>query len=81
MRKDVRTILKLICKIYPASKMFSFVIDGLRSKNSKQRTGRPSDEAHSIASDLCICLNDNKCPSDARLEELGSLIEIYSITV
>ncbi|XP_013397900.1 cytoskeleton-associated protein 5-like, partial [Lingula anatina] len=38
IRRGVRNIFKLICKIYPASKMFSFILDGLKSKNSKQRT-------------------------------------------
>ena len=39
VRRDVRNILKLICKVYPASKIFSFLLDGLKSKNSKQRMG------------------------------------------
>lgn len=38
VRRDVRNIFKLICKVYPASKMFVFLLDGLKSKNSKQRT-------------------------------------------
>uniref|UniRef100_A0A4W3JI59 Cytoskeleton associated protein 5 n=1 Tax=Callorhinchus milii TaxID=7868 RepID=A0A4W3JI59_CALMI len=37
VRKDVRAILNVMCKIYPASKMFIFIMDGLKSKNSKQR--------------------------------------------
>ncbi|XP_067902567.1 cytoskeleton-associated protein 5 isoform X2 [Heterodontus francisci] len=37
IRKDVRTILNIMCKVYPASKMFSFIMEGLKSKNSKQR--------------------------------------------
>ncbi|XP_052066786.1 cytoskeleton-associated protein 5-like [Mytilus californianus] len=37
VRREVRSIFKLICKVYPASKMFTYLIDGLKSKNSKQR--------------------------------------------
>ncbi|XP_043561399.1 cytoskeleton-associated protein 5 isoform X3 [Chiloscyllium plagiosum] len=37
IRKDVRSIMNMMCKVYPASKMFSFVMEGLKSKNSKQR--------------------------------------------
>ena len=39
VRRDVRQIFKLIYKVYPASKMFTFISDGIKSKNSKQRTG------------------------------------------
>ncbi|XP_056137704.1 cytoskeleton-associated protein 5 isoform X1 [Lampris incognitus] len=37
VRKDVRTILNMLCKVYPASKVFPFLMDGTKSKNSKQR--------------------------------------------
>ncbi|KAK7892004.1 hypothetical protein WMY93_023967 [Mugilogobius chulae] len=37
VRKDVRTILGMLCKVYPASKVFPFLMDGTKSKNSKQR--------------------------------------------
>ncbi|XP_070616086.1 cytoskeleton-associated protein 5 isoform X2 [Erythrolamprus reginae] len=37
IRRDVRAILNRMCLIYPASKMFTFVMDGTKSKNSKQR--------------------------------------------
>ena len=40
VRKHIRSIFKSICKVYPASKMFTLLIDGLKSKNSKQRTGQ-----------------------------------------
>lgn len=39
IRKDVRAILNRMCFIYPASKMFSFIMEGTKSKNSKQRAG------------------------------------------
>ncbi|XP_005107466.1 cytoskeleton-associated protein 5 [Aplysia californica] len=38
VRRDVRNILKMICKVLPACKMFSFLIDGLKCKVAKQRT-------------------------------------------
>lgn len=37
VRKCVREILKTICKIYPSSKMFSYIMHGLNSKNARQR--------------------------------------------
>lgn len=40
VRKDVRAILTMLCKVYPASKVFPFLMDGTKSKNSKQRAGR-----------------------------------------
>ncbi|KAJ8298919.1 hypothetical protein KUTeg_022979 [Tegillarca granosa] len=38
VRRDVRGIFKLIYKVYPSSKMFTNLLDGLKTKNSKQRT-------------------------------------------
>ncbi|XP_074129098.1 cytoskeleton-associated protein 5 isoform X1 [Sminthopsis crassicaudata] len=37
IRKDVRAILNRMCLVYPASKMFPFLMEGTKSKNSKQR--------------------------------------------
>ncbi|KAM7003260.1 cytoskeleton-associated protein 5 isoform 2-T4 [Tautogolabrus adspersus] len=37
VRKDVRVILGMLCKVYPASKVFPLLMDGTKSKNSKQR--------------------------------------------
>ncbi|KAM4734479.1 cytoskeleton-associated protein 5 isoform 2-T2 [Anableps anableps] len=37
VRKDVRAILAMLCKVYPASKLFPFLMEGTKSKNSKQR--------------------------------------------
>lgn len=39
VRKDVRAILTMLCKVYPASKLFPFLMEGTKSKNSKQRAG------------------------------------------
>ncbi|XP_067291849.1 cytoskeleton-associated protein 5 isoform X3 [Pseudorasbora parva] len=38
VRKDVRAILTMLCKVYAASKVFPFLLDGTKSKNSKQRS-------------------------------------------
>lgn len=32
-------MLTMLCKVYPASKVFPFLMDGTKSKNSKQRAG------------------------------------------
>lgn len=40
VRKDVRAILTMLCKVYAASKVFPFLMDGTKSKNSKQRSGK-----------------------------------------
>ncbi|XP_048339778.1 cytoskeleton-associated protein 5 isoform X2 [Sphaerodactylus townsendi] len=37
IRRDVRAILNRMCLVCPASKMFTFIMEGTKSKNSKQR--------------------------------------------
>ncbi|XP_022781710.1 cytoskeleton-associated protein 5-like [Stylophora pistillata] len=37
IRKMIRNLFKLLTKIYPASKLFNYVMEGLPSKNSKTR--------------------------------------------
>lgn len=39
VRHAVRTIFKLIYKVYSANKMFLQLMEGLKSKNVRQRTG------------------------------------------
>lgn len=36
----IRNLFKLLTKIYPASKLFNYVMEGITSKNSKTRMGR-----------------------------------------
>ncbi|XP_046394021.1 protein mini spindles [Ischnura elegans] len=55
VRNSVRALFKQIGLIYPVSKLFAYVMEGLKSKNARQRT---------------------EC-----LDELGSLIENYGISV
>lgn len=39
VRKDVRAIVGMVCKVYPTSRLFPFLMEGTKSKNSKQRAG------------------------------------------
>ena len=39
VRKMIRNLFKLLTKIYPASKLFNYVMEGITSKNSKTRMG------------------------------------------
>ncbi|XP_030635140.1 cytoskeleton-associated protein 5 [Chanos chanos] len=38
LRKDVRAILNMLCNVYPPTKVFPFLMEGTKSKNSKQRS-------------------------------------------
>jgi cytoskeleton-associated protein 5 len=38
VRNGVRQILRQICLVYPFSKVFSYIMDALKSKNARQRT-------------------------------------------
>lgn len=42
VRNGVRALFKQIALVYPVSKLFSYVMEGLKSKNARQRTGRLS---------------------------------------
>lgn len=55
VRNGIRALFKQIALVYPVSKLFSYVMEGLKSKNARQRT---------------------EC-----LDQLGSLIENYGLTV
>uniref|UniRef100_A0A1I8P7A2 TOG domain-containing protein n=1 Tax=Stomoxys calcitrans TaxID=35570 RepID=A0A1I8P7A2_STOCA len=55
VRNGVRSLLRQIILVYPYAKVFVYVMDGLKSKNARQRT---------------------EC-----LDELGYLIENYTLTV
>lgn len=39
IRGPTKNIIKLICNIYPASKVSPYILDGLKSKNARQRAG------------------------------------------
>lgn len=38
IRADTHAVFRLVCGTYPSSKLFVFVLEGLKSKNAKQRT-------------------------------------------
>lgn len=39
VRKGVRALFGQLCCIYPPNKLFPHIVDGLKSKNSRQRSG------------------------------------------
>lgn len=45
----IRGLLKCVIKVYPASKLFNYIADGLKSKNSKTRTECLSEIAYLIS--------------------------------
>ena len=49
IRASCKSILRLICKIYPASKLFNFVMVGISTKNAKQRTECLDEVGHLIS--------------------------------
>jgi len=48
IRARVREILKQICSVYPASKLFNYLMEGLKSKNSRTRSECLEEMAHLI---------------------------------
>jgi len=44
VRKGVRVLFGQLCCVYPPGKLFTYLVDGLKSKNARQRTG------------MCACL-------------------------
>ncbi|ESO04897.1 hypothetical protein HELRODRAFT_78594 [Helobdella robusta] len=38
IRRDIRLILQLVCNVYPSARVSAFLMEGLKSKNAKQRT-------------------------------------------
>jgi len=71
IRASCKTILKLICKIYPASKLFSFLMVGISTKNAKQRTECLDEIGHLIGTNGTSVAGAK--PSDA-LKEMAKQI-------
>lgn len=84
----------MLCKVYPASKVFPFLMDGTKSKNSKQRAGGFLHHPTPLSCPLLpgwrgrcvrpVCLRPGQpdfCPPSECLEELGCLIEGYGMNV
>ncbi|XP_028404850.1 cytoskeleton-associated protein 5-like isoform X2 [Dendronephthya gigantea] len=62
VRKMIRGLLKWILKVYPASKLFNYIADGLKSKNAKTRTECLGEIAY-----LVSVFGENVCqPSPAK---------------
>ena len=61
VRKAIRQIFTDIGKVYPSSKLFQYILDGLKSKNSKQRT-----ECLEELGELIGIYGINVCPSPAQ---------------
>ncbi|XP_053980065.1 protein mini spindles [Hylaeus volcanicus] len=56
VRNGVRALFKQIALVYPVSKLFSYVMEGLKSKNARQRT-ECLDQLGSLIENygLCVC--------------------------
>ena len=80
MRKGVRALFRELCSFYPPGKLFTFVLDGLKSKNARQRTGEryfpvsppPPPSTHNIH--RCHEFSLLLYVSAECLEELGILV-------
>ena len=48
VRKGVRVLFGQLCCIYPPGKLFPYIVDGLKSKNSRQRSGNECNSMYVI---------------------------------
>ena len=48
VRNGVRALFKQIEQVYPSSKLFAYLMEGLKSKNARQRTGDSLSEHRGI---------------------------------
>lgn len=71
IRASCKSILRLICKIYPASKLFGFLMVGISTKNAKQRTECLDEIGHLIGTNGTSVAGAK--PSDA-LKEMAKQI-------
>ncbi|KAK2583775.1 hypothetical protein KPH14_009682 [Odynerus spinipes] len=56
VRNGVRALFKQIALVYPVSKLFSYVMEGLKSKNARQRTGCLDQLGYLIENyGVCVC--------------------------
>ena len=42
VRKEVRLLFREMCSFFPPNKLFNHIMEGLKSKNARQRTGMTS---------------------------------------
>ena len=51
VRKEVRALFDQICCFYAPPKLFGYVAEGLKSKNSRQRFGEKMESRHEVTCD------------------------------
>ncbi|GAB6028698.1 hypothetical protein CHUAL_004522 [Chamberlinius hualienensis] len=57
VRQGVRAIFRLLYIVYPANKIFNYLLDGLKSKNARQRTECLDELGFLIEKyGICVCL-------------------------
>ncbi|KAJ3118323.1 Microtubule-associated protein, microtubule dynamics during spindle orientation [Phlyctochytrium bullatum] len=90
MRVKIRAIAKQVCRVYPASKFFLYLLDGLKSKNSRTRTECLEEMAEMIKKNgLSVCTPSKAFPviatqisdSDAKVRNaaLGVVTQAYML--
>ncbi|KAJ3392260.1 Cytoskeleton associated protein 5 [Entophlyctis sp. JEL0112] len=90
MRAKIRTIFKLIPKIYPPSKFFTRLLDALSSKNSRTRTECLEELGDLIKKNgMSVCISSKVLPviaaqigdSDAKVRNaaLGTVTQAYML--
>lgn len=56
VRNGVRTLLRQICLVYPFTKVFAYIMEGLKSKNARQRTECLDELGYLIETyGMCVC--------------------------
>jgi cytoskeleton-associated protein 5 len=92
VRKQVRQLMRLLCNVYPAGKMFGFIHEGLKSKNARQRTECLEELGCLIArygSTVCqpsaakalpvVAQNISDRDNAVRTAALNTLVEVYRL--
>ena len=69
IRKGCRQLMKYIAQCYPPTKVFNFLIQGLSSKNSRQRTGRNF-------SSLCFTSFNGRQKSDRMIHSFNTFHQL-----
>ncbi|XP_064481485.1 cytoskeleton-associated protein 5-like isoform X2 [Ornithodoros turicata] len=69
VRKGVHEILRRVCNVYPASKLFVYLMQGVASKNARQRAECLEEMGQLIAS-----FGTNVCDPAAALKEVAKQI-------
>lgn len=89
IKLSVRALFKQLCNVYPSSKMFRFVLEGLRSKNWRTRV-ECLDELSALINrqGLAVCAPSKALPSIAthladrdpsvRSAALGTFLQAYT---